>query len=838
MTIRNDATRQRIVPADPRALRQVVARQGQVLLDADLDQQATHILDRIETETSDILGRPDRLVYPAGTTAFLVTPSGAPSNFDIGAGHGYLDGWLVENATTCKLTTQPHPRSGDVVTAPAIVGIKALIRHIDPVEDAVLADRGLGDAQAAGRALIDWQVFPVNVAAGADFGCGTAAAAQAWQRLIAPSTGTLGFVPDTAPPASDPCTLIADGGYTRLENLLYRIEVHGGIARADFPTVDGPRFGLDGLRLKLSRRNASVMVRITGLSGADLTVAPAALDPLNWFAPGQFAEIVSPHDDPDPRAALVAERLFRVAVATDTVVTLEASPAQISATLAFPTLPDNAGGWFLRLWDMFPAVAGLGAGIVTVAAPGGAAQSQLIDLGDGVRIRLAGGAAATFRRGDFWTCAARADGRIDWPVLVPQVPPHGPETRYAVLAALKTPATAPVVDDCRIPFASLTDRVLHYRGGDGQSALAPLVGGPVRLSALLRVAVLRGETPVKGAGVEWRVTAGAPACQIDGQNCGSAAVVIRLTNDQGMIEVPWDIDAAQKFATHRVEARLIGPTGPLPAPVHFTARFQTAEETSYTPGTCIHLQGIGTVKAALDALCEKVGGAAEVPTLTLGSIRLVNKAGVVTELIKENLILNAQELAFDAFVTGIGFGVLGGPVKSQIAPFDPIVEVELDLPYAFGDAERSYWLRASKTVRSRPALTGAFGFQRVRLDGTVKVIPQDGTFEEGLLWTPSDMAQAFLATVSLHLAGQRIVDPGLAEEGWKGDPFFDLILCRLRVRSAYVWTTDDDNNRIYLNAEYLGIPDRITGRELDAKTRDPQRAADLDMFIYLRVERG
>jgi hypothetical protein len=180
MTIRNDATRTRIVTKDKRRPRAVVARQGQVLLDTDFDQQSRHQLERIEIETLDSLGSPGKLVVPAGNTGFLVTPAGAPANFDIGAGRGYLNGWLLENPTVCKLSTQPHPRTGDTVGVPAIIGIKALVRHIDPVEEPVLADAALGDAQASGRSLVDWQVFPLAVTGGGTVTCATAASNPDW----------------------------------------------------------------------------------------------------------------------------------------------------------------------------------------------------------------------------------------------------------------------------------------------------------------------------------------------------------------------------------------------------------------------------------------------------------------------------------------------------------------------------------------------------------------------------------------------------------------------------------------------------------------------------------
>ena len=155
MTIRNDATRTRIRIREKRRPRAVVTRQGQVLLDTDLDQQSRHHLERLEIETADTLGSPGRLLVPAGNNGFQITPDGASANFNIGAGRGYLGGWLVENIATCKLATQPHPRPGDTLTAPSIIGLKALVRHLDPVEEPELADRALGDAQASGRALVD-----------------------------------------------------------------------------------------------------------------------------------------------------------------------------------------------------------------------------------------------------------------------------------------------------------------------------------------------------------------------------------------------------------------------------------------------------------------------------------------------------------------------------------------------------------------------------------------------------------------------------------------------------------------------------------------------------------
>jgi hypothetical protein len=830
MTIRNDATRLRIITKDTRHPRAVVARQGQVLLDTDFSQQARHHLHRIETETIDVLGSPGRLVLPENNVGFRITPSGAPANFDIGEGRGYLGGWLLENTASCKLATQPHPRAGDAVTTPTIIGLKALIRHIDPVEDPVLADVALGDAQASGRALVDWQVFPFALAGGGSVSCADVATNPDWQKLIAPSTGTLAVTVQAAAPSKNPCSLTPGGGYTRLENLLYRLEVHGGVAKAGFPVIEGQRLDLDQLVLKLSRRNASTLVRVTAVAGTQITVAPPMLDARNWFAPGLYAEIVSIHDDVDPRAAFAHERLFRVALATDDQVTLDGAAGDIAASGVAAD-----GTWFLRLWDLFAD----GSGKATVSAAGGAMDSAAIDLGDGLTIKLSGGPAATFRRGDYWTFAARADGSIDWPTAggAPQLmPPHGPEIRYAPIAtaALLTPQQA-AFQDCRIPFATLSDRTLLYRGGDGQSVFAPAGAQMVVLPGKLRVAVMRGEIPVAGATVRWSLFPNAPQCQINGAPLTAQNTIAVVTDPNGLAEVDWAIDANHLLDLHRVQAALDPPpVAGGPPPVVFSAIFATAARTGYTTGKCSFLTQVDNVQDALDTLCASIP---DTKALTLTSITLLDKAAKI-ELIENGLILNGLEVPHTAITGGIAFGIDGG-MPDVAVDFDPVAELELDLAYPMTDQDRIYWAEAA-AVPSAPAgtaLIAPFGFQRVRLDGTVKLVDKGAQIRDGgLLWTPSPQAVIFFQNAPVHLFGHRINSDAadkLKALGWQ-EPALARTLCRIRLRSALIWVSKGDQ-RLYLNAEHLGVKGPKTGRELLLKDRDPQRAGDLDIFIYLIV---
>lgn len=808
MTIRNDATRQRIPTAEARPLRGVVARQGQALLDTDVNEAERTVLDRVETADSAMLGPADRLLYPAGTTGFAV--SGTAANCTVAAGTGYLGGWQLANPAAVTLATQPNKWAGAPPALPAAVVLKALVRHIDPVEDPGLADVALGDAQASGRALNDWQAFLYPVPPGTT--CASVTATADWQALVAASTGTLAFQLAAPTPSSDPCSLTPAGGHSRFENLLYRIEVHGGVAQAGSPTADGPRFKRQGLKLKLSRRNASLMVRITQINGAKLTVAPPALDPRAWFEQGAYAEIVGPGDDIDPAAALAGERMFKIAEATDDTITLN----------AVPNVGAQANGkWFLRLWDAWPD----GAGTCTVPASGGP-----IDLGDGIAIKLAGAANATFRRGDYWTAAVRADGSVAWPgAATPnpaQQPPHGPETRYAPLAILGGGNP----EDCRIPFATLSDRSLLYRGGDGQQAFAPEAGAPtpVLLAQKLRVAVMRGATPVAGARVRWRMPVNGTKSWIEGSDL-SAAAFEAITGADGLVEVKWAIDAQQQGAAHAVEAVLLDNGSPATTPpVRFAAQFATAAKTSYKPGKCPTLAKTTDVQAALDALCEALDER-EPDSIRLKKIALLGEHGIATPLVQKDLILNGLEVDARALAGGVAFELDPFTYKLGIQPDDPLVEVSLDLPYPTTDSDRVYWrsLVAPPAPGAVVEPMGRFGFMTMRLEG--RILPDEK--DNVIVWRPMHNAERLLLTAARHRFGASPIDVG----GWE-DPPLDRVLCRIRLRSALVFADNPrSRKRIWLNAEHLGTRDKITGRELLLETRDAQRSADLDMFVYLRV---
>lgn len=483
-----------------------------------------------------------------------------------------------------------------------------MVRLIDPVEDPSLADKALGDAQASGRSLVDWQVFVLPVTHAGTFTCADVADNQQWKNLIEPSSGKLAFDKIDVPANNDACSLTESGGYSRLENLLYRVEVHGGTnAIGAASAIDGPRYGLNGVQLKFSRRNASVMARIVGREGSrSFRVEPAGLDPNTWFAPGLVAELVSIHDDVTQVPAGARERLFTIVDADDGTVTLQDRSSTDTVAAVGAT---EDGTWFLRLWEPLPD----GKEIATATMSGG--KSQVIDLGDGITVQLGGDASARLRRGDWWTCAARADGSIE-PVGGIFEQPQGPVLHYAPLAAIRPGNPAPA-DDCRIIAATLTDRIMVYRGGDGQEAKPdPLdLGKRVPLAQKLRVAVLRGEQPVAGARVTFATEGGGLGRLIDPDGNSAVQTATLVTGADGSAEVAWELDPAT--AVQHATATLVGPAGAAAlVPLRFTANLSRAQDTAFDPKSNPVFGGATDVQAAIEALgkIQQVGCATYVLT--------------------------------------------------------------------------------------------------------------------------------------------------------------------------------------------------------------------------------
>ncbi|HSL84925.1 MAG TPA: DUF6519 domain-containing protein, partial [Thermoanaerobaculia bacterium] len=344
--------------------------------------------------------------------------------------------------------------------------------HVTALEDPGIRELALGGPDTATRERTVAQVRWLEAGGPADdVHCLTEP--DGWLEEIAPSLGTLRARsrPDESP--DNPCTVPAGGGYTRLENQLYRVEVHRGGAPGDDPPPT----------CKWSRENGSIVTRWIGQDGDRLTVEESGRDAVRAFAPGHWVELT------DSGRELRGEpgTLVQLAGVAGDVLTLD------PATATGPTdLAEFTPGPKVRRWDM-PAESG----VIEIGAAG-----DWISLDGGIEIRFGAG---SYRTGDYWLIPARTfagsfAGDVLWPrdeatgEAVPR-PPDGIEHRHAKLGLLRREGGVLTVTDCRKTFPAATELVRFYRaGGDGQEARPGL-----ELPCDLAVAVADGQWPVAGA---------------------------------------------------------------------------------------------------------------------------------------------------------------------------------------------------------------------------------------------------------------------------------------------------------------------------------------------------
>ncbi|MEP7339644.1 MAG: DUF6519 domain-containing protein [Acidobacteriota bacterium] len=414
--------------------RRVLMQQGRVQVDADWNEQEAINQHRAEVEARDVIGRCGAPIHDAG---FRITVNNK-GELVIGKGRFYAGGILCENDTDIGYLQQPDlpdtPKPADVLKGQpfGIVYLDVWERHITALDDPRIREIALGGPDTATRSQIVWQVkiLPVKPTqttpgANAQPTCGSKFAE--WDALTASTNATLNA--RTQPPGNDsPCLIPPTAGYQRLENQLYRVEVHKGGA-------------LGTATFKWSRDNGSVVTTIEKPNGQELTVSDVGPDNVLGFANGQWVEVI------DDRTELLSQpgqliQIDKVDAATRTV-TLKSAPAGI----------DLAKHPKLRRWDSV--------GELKVEVP--ATNGGWIALEGGIQVHFD---AVNYRTGDYWLIPARtATGEIEWPPFqvpnatpLPQ-PPVGIKHHYCRLALLQFTANGSlqVIEDCRPLFPPLTE---------------------------------------------------------------------------------------------------------------------------------------------------------------------------------------------------------------------------------------------------------------------------------------------------------------------------------------------------------------------------------------------
>ncbi|WIV96886.1 DUF6519 domain-containing protein [Kinneretia aquatilis] len=619
--------------------RAVRMQQGRVQLDAEWNEQQDILNRRIETETVDSLGA--GAAVPIDAAGFLLT--GAGENISISAGRCYVQGLLCEAATGQTLITQPglasaispvlptQPAGQSLLALPpaqaaplsqirvynaagaavapsegVYIGyVEAWLRHITPLEAPHIREVALGLPDTSTRDQLVWQVKLLRAGdVGTPLSC---LSVEPWASFSQAPDGRMAARAEPTVPPKDPCLLTPEAGYRRLENQLYRVEIH------DDGSISGkPRF-------KWSRDNGSIATRVTRWLGEptanEFEVASLGRDASLSIQAGSWIEFYSElHEQTGQPGTLV-----QVLKTAGTVVTVD---------LSSKTGPLDKGLFSVnprvRRWE--------GWGQINSAAPN--TNTGWVELEDGVELKFAPG---RYRVGDFWQIPARtATADIEWPLDSADKPrflaPLGVLRAFARLAVLRYQGNQWTrLHDCRQLFPSLSElRNLVYVGGDGQQiAPNPIAPAPVPLPRPLEVAVFNGQFPVAGARVRFTAS--------HGQLPGGGLVAEVDTGPDGLASVSWALSPTVLSQTCSAELLEAGaPAAGKFNRIHFNASLLTAAQVAYDPSNCAEAKAaqIHTVQEALDALCKRghgggcsktVGEGGDFATLDEAIERLINE---------------------------------------------------------------------------------------------------------------------------------------------------------------------------------------------------------------------
>jgi hypothetical protein len=591
-------------------------QQGRVQLDADWNEQMdiqTHI-DR--TTTGDTVGLCGAPMHDAGFGLRCknsdITAAGCPSgDLIITKGRYYVDGLLCENerddmnaasqddlpadALMVKLLDGTEKKLSEAQAGTYLAYLDVWEREITAIEDVAIQEKALGGPDTATRKKTVWQVKLLQVDPGQ--WCETLSKNPAWLNLVQGSTGKLKAQTTGGSSSKDPCIVPTDARYLRLENQLYRVEVHKGGSRAE-------------ATFKWSRDNASIVAAIEKIGGKKITVRNVGKDATS-FASGQWVEIL------DDAKELKGEPGEMVQIESIDIATREITTKTAPAALAVTADGvDKKLHPKLRRWDHAVDKEATKDGVKMKAAP------QSLEGGIAVQFTDAG---STYRTGDYWLIPARASigdfkGDIEWSPDDFQSP-HGIKHHCCPLALLTLLANKwKLKSDCRRIFPRVTELTsLLYVSGDGQEAMP---GN--KLDWPLQVRVVNGQHPVAGAKVQFTIESG-------GGTLSVSTGLVESTPD-GIAKCEWILGKSGK---QRVKAFLQDDAGDsVPGQViGFNADLSVASEVAYNPSACPNLKEAGTVQAAIDKLCQmdRGGGCA----ITVGEGGQHETLGLAFEKLKD-----------------------------------------------------------------------------------------------------------------------------------------------------------------------------------------------------------
>ncbi|MFL6257911.1 MAG: DUF6519 domain-containing protein, partial [Pyrinomonadaceae bacterium] len=618
-----------------------------------------------------------------------------------------------------------------------------------------------------------------------------------------------------------------------------------------------PRLRVAGATFKWSRQNGSVVTKVEKISTEDnkqITVQSLGPDDDLGFSDGDWVEL------------------------TDDLTELRGEPGQLTQIVA----ADNAARTVLlkdaptvvisrnakmRRWD----------GIAAVRTNTADANRNWIPLENGLQVQfLKNGVDASqsgvYASGDYWliptrtATADRESGQIEWPLNPasgkpePQ-PPEGIEHFYCPLAVLDwSPALGIYhVSDCRRLFPPVSElTTLQYVSGTGQK-FTPMLATPadklVELLHPLVVGVSNGTQPVEGAHVVFEIMEGddqtavpklanpsAPApngrlSAVPGDPAigGPDTKLEVVTDSHGRARCMWEVSVSAW--NQQVRATLLGQDGhtTIHLPIYFGAHKSVADQVAYQPGNCNKLEGIQTVQAALDVLCNLIGHVDEpgihvidiaFRALRLRELELLRRDTPATALLPAGPDVRRDELLplnesksipndFDLTCDALGEGLTiacDDQIFRNSVRGKPTCFITLELPFPTGPSDKEAWgLKAADP--------GFFGYQPIVLAGEPDA---EGT---SIFWNPSPFARNWLREILPTLFDK--FDTRIAGSQRPG-----RVLARLTLKGNYIWSRRDP--ALYLDGELFGFSDEDgVAMSAHVPSGNGKRGGDLEMWFWL-----
>lgn len=416
----------------------VLMQQGRVQIDADWNEQGAIQAYRRRVAVGDLIGL---CGGPKGKDSNGVDLAGFKISCDqnelgVSRGRYYVNGILCENEGDLKVTkTGQTPQTGvSSISYPPqgqhLVYLDVWERHVNSLEDNEIREIALGGPDTCTRSQVAWEIRIAKDVQGQ-----TCADFQDWKPAGIPSTGRMKARLKRTGTPTGPCE-VSGGEYHRLENQLYRVEIHqGGSA--------------DSATFKWSRDNGSITAIWSKAQndGKVLTLKDPTAQQLQGFSGTPWVEITDELRERQGKQGVLAQ----VKSLDDHVLTLEPTsikdPDDAKASSVDKTKFNDRP--IIRRWDS----------IADLSLVGPANQGVWIELEEDIQVFFDD--QGSYRTGDFWLVPSRM--LIDdvlWPVDGNGNPEftkeHGVVHHYCPLALLTLSGNGVQVKDCRKFFPPAT----------------------------------------------------------------------------------------------------------------------------------------------------------------------------------------------------------------------------------------------------------------------------------------------------------------------------------------------------------------------------------------------